>query len=140
MISNVVERYCHMISHDTLVCEFHQVMQRKMNTLRNFLEVLRKCLKNYKGKYLKDILFQKTACLTECINNSLRLLVVFVHSNISDLCKFITSSKCHWSRGRKRSTVQSKVTNITAIPQKIALWRSRSSPAGSCCYVTMSTS
>ena len=45
MISNVVERYCHMASHDTLVCEFHQVMQRKLNTLRNFQECIEKMFK-----------------------------------------------------------------------------------------------
>ena len=51
MISNVVERYCHMVSHDILVCVFHQVMQGKMNTLRNFQEGLRKLQRQIPERY-----------------------------------------------------------------------------------------
>ena len=51
MIDEFVECYCITATHNTLVCEFHQLSQEGINILESLRVGLRKSLRSYKGKF-----------------------------------------------------------------------------------------
>ena len=66
MIDELVERYCVTATHDTLICEFHQLTQERNNRIREFARrienIFKKLRKQIPERYrdktlLKDRLF-----------------------------------------------------------------------------------
>ena len=51
MIDELVERYCVTTTHDTLVCEFHQLSQEKASVYMSLQDELRKFLRSCNDKF-----------------------------------------------------------------------------------------
>ena len=88
MIDELVERYCVTATHDTLICEFHQLSQEQNERIREFAgrieKIFKKLRKQIPERYrdktlLKDRLFHG---MHQHLKDSLRYLFTQLSSNI----------------------------------------------------------
>ena len=127
MIDELVERYCVTATHDTLVCEFHQLSQEHNERIREFAGRIEKVFKKlqqqiperYPDKLLlKDRLFHG-------MNQHLKDLLCYLYTQSSvtyaNLLQVAYAAKVEAEKGRATC---SKAANLASSPEKVDI-RSR---------------
>ena len=127
MIDELVERYCVTATHDTLVCEFHQLSQEQNEHIREFTGRIEKVFKKfqrqiperYPDKFLlKDRLFHG---MNQHLKDSLRYLYTQSSVTYANLLQAAYAAEVEAKKGR---AARSKAANLTTSPEKVDL-RSR---------------
>ena len=127
MIDELVERYCVTATHDTLVCEFHQLSQERNERIREFAGRIEKVFKKlqwqiperYPDKLLlKDRLFHG---MNQHLKDSLRYLYTQSSVTYANLLQVAYAAEVEAEKGR---AARSKAANLATSPEKVDL-RSR---------------
>ena len=122
MIDDLVERYCVTATHDTLVCEFHQLSQERNERIREFAGRIEKVFKKlqhqiperYPDKVLlKDRLFHG---MNQHLKDSLRYLYTQSSVTYANLLQAAYAAEVEAEKGR---AAQSKAANLTNSPDKV---------------------
>ena len=127
MIDELVERYCITATHDTLVCEFHQLSQDHNEMIREFAGRIKKVFKKlqrqiperYPDKLLlKDRLFHG---MNQHLKDSLCYLYTQSSVTYANLLQAAYTAEVEAEKDR---VARSKAANLTGSPDKVDI-RSR---------------
>ena len=127
MIDELVERYCITATHDTLVCEFHQLSQERNERIREFAgrieKVFKKLQRQIPERYpdkllLKDRLFHG---MNQHLKDSLRYLYTQSSVTYANLLQAAYAAEVEAEKGR---AAHSKAANLANSPDKVDI-RSR---------------
>ena len=127
MIDELVERYCVTATHDTLVCEFHQLSQERNERIREFAGRIEKVFKKlqcqiperYPDKLLlKDRLFHG---MSQHLKDSLHYLYTQPSVTYANLLQAAYAAEVEAEKGR---AAHSKAANLASSPDKVDI-RSR---------------
>ena len=127
MIDELVERYCITATHDTLVCEFHQLSQERNERIREFAgrieKVFKKLQRQIPERYpdkllLKDRLFHG---MNQHLKDSLRYLYTQSSVTYANLLQAAYAAEVEAEKGR---AARSKAANLANSPDKVDI-RSR---------------
>ena len=106
MIDELVERYCIMATHDTLVCEFHQLSQEHNERIREFAgrieKVFKKLQRQIPERYpdkslLKDRLFHG---MNQHLKDSLHYLYTQSSVTYANLLQAAYAAEVEAEKGR----------------------------------------
>ena len=131
MIDELVERYCVTATHDTLVCEFHQLSQEQGECIREFAGRIEKVFKNlqrqiperYPDKLLlKDRLFYG---MNQHLKDTLRYLYTQSSVTYANLLQAAYAAEMEAEKGR---AARSKAANLATSPDKVDLCSRDPSP------------
>ena len=131
MIDELVERYCITVTHDTLVCEFHQLSQERNERIREFTgrieKVFKKLQRQIPERYpnkslLKDRLFHG---MNQHLKDSLRYLYTQSSVTYANLLQAAYAAEVEAEKGR---AAQSKAANLTNSPDKVDIQSRDPSP------------
>ena len=121
MIDELVERYCVTATHDTLICDFHQLVQERNEKIREFAgrieKIFKKLRKQIPERYrdktlLKDRLFHG---MHQHLKDSLRYLYTQSTVSYSELLQAAYAAEVEAEKGR---VARSKAANIVPSPEK----------------------
>ena len=122
MIDELVERYCVTATHDTLICDFHQLVQERHEKICEFAGRIEKIFKKlrkqipewYRDKtLLKDRLFHG---MHQHLKDSLRYLFTQSSVTYSELLQAAYAAEVEAEKGR---VAHSKAANVVASPEKV---------------------
>ena len=131
MIDELVERYCVTATHDTLVCEFHQLSQERNERIREFAgrieKVFKKLQRQIPERYpdkllLKDRLFHG---MNQHLKDSLRYLYTQSSVTYANLLQTAYAAEVEAEKGR---AARSKAANLTNSPDKVDIQSRDPSP------------
>ena len=120
MIDELVERYCVTVTHDTLICEFHQLTQERNERIREFAGRIEKIFKKlrkqipecYRDKtLLKDRLFHG---MHQHLKDSLRYLYTQTSVTYSELLQAAYAAEVEAEKGR---VARSKAAKVAQSPE-----------------------
>ena len=120
MIDELVERYCVTATHDTLICEFHQLTQERNERIREFAgrieKIFKKLRKQIPERYrdktlLKDRLFHG---MHQHLKDSLRYLYTQTSVTYSELLQATYAAEVEAEKGR---VARSKAVNVAQSPE-----------------------
>ena len=123
MIDELVERYCVTATHDTLICEFHQLTQERNERIREFAgrieKIFKKLRKQIPERYrdktlLKDRLFHG---MHQHLKDSLRYLYTQASVSYSELLQAAYAAEVEAEKGR---LARSKAANLVQSPERDA--------------------
>ena len=121
MIDELVERYCVTATHDTLICDFHQLVQERHEKIREFAgrieKIFKKLRKQIPERYrdktlLKDRLFHG---MHQHLKDSLRYLYTQQTVSYSELLQAAYAAEVEVEKGR---VACSKAANVVTSPEK----------------------
>ena len=119
MIDELVERYCVTATHDTLICEFHQLSQERNERIREFAgrieKIFKKLRKQIPERYrdktlLKDRLFHG---MHQHLKDSLRYLFTQPVVTYSELLQAAYAAEVEAEKGR---AARSRAANVAVSP------------------------
>ena len=120
MIDELVERYCVTATHDTLICEFHQLTQERNERIREFAgrieKIFKKLRKQIPERYrdktlLKDRLFHG---MHQHLKDSLRYLYTQTSVTYSELLQAAYAAEVEAEKGR---VARSKAAKVAQSPE-----------------------
>ena len=121
MIDELVERYCVTATHDTLICDFHQLVQEHSEKIREFAgrieKIFKKLRKQIPERYgdktlLKDRLFHG---MHQHLKDSLRYLYTQATVSYSELLQAAYAAEVEAEKGQ---VARSKAANVMPSPEK----------------------
>ena len=121
MIDELVERYCVTATHDTLICDFHQLVQERNEKTREFAgrieKIFKKLRKQIPERYrdktlLKDRLFHG---MHQHLKDSLCYLYTQSTVSYSELLQAAYAAEVEAEKGR---VARSKAANVVSSPEK----------------------
>ena len=122
MIDELVERYCVTVTHDTLICDFHQLVQERHEKIHEFAgrieKIFKKLRKQIPERYrdktlLKDRLFHG---MHQHLKDSLRYLFTQFSVTYCELLQAAYAAEVEAEKGR---VAHSKAANVVASPEKV---------------------
>ena len=101
MIDELVERYCVTATHDTLICDFHQLVQEHNEKIREFTGRIEKIFKKLR-KQIPERYRDKTLLKDHLFHGMHQHLKRFsslpVYTSCCKLFRIVTSSICSGGR------------------------------------------